>query len=129
MADPRFTSEGMRFFGNCTILEKYAKTQFLCNSPQNIVDIMESGLTEPPDIELIHADEPPPPGSNLEIKMEMLAEDGCWESHIFPYANFWREIEFSMCSVPCEAFAYRFYFWYDYKDQEALNLQYINRRF
>ena len=36
---------------------------------------MESGLTEPPDIELIHADEPPPPGSNLEIKMEMLAQD------------------------------------------------------
>ena len=92
------------------VSKKYAKTQFLCNSPQNIVDIMESGLTEPPDIELIHADEPPPPGSNLEIKMEMLAEDGCRESHIFPYANFWREIEFSMCSVLCEAFAYIFYF-------------------
>ena len=75
MADPRFTSEGMRFFGNRTILEKYAKTQFMCNSPQNIVDIMESGLTEPPDIELIHADKPPPPGSNLEIKMEILAQD------------------------------------------------------
>ena len=29
---------------------------------------------------------------------------GCRESHIFPYANFWREIAFSMCSVPCEAF-------------------------
>ena len=29
---------------------------------------------------------------------------GCRESHIFPYANFWREIAFSMCSVQCEAF-------------------------
>ena len=75
MANPRFTSEGMRFFGNRTILRKYAKTQFLCNSPQNIVDIMESGLTEPPDIELIHADKPPPAGSNLEIKMEILTQD------------------------------------------------------
>ena len=59
----------------CDSSEKYAKTQFMCNSPQNIVDIMESGLTEPPDIELIHADKPPPPGSNLEIKMEILAQD------------------------------------------------------
>ena len=63
------SSETVRFS------KKYAKTQFLCNSPQNIVDIMESGLTEPPDIELIHADKPPPPGSNLEIKMEILAQD------------------------------------------------------
>ena len=54
---------------------------------------------------------------------------GCRELHIFPYANFWREIAFSMCSVPCEAFAYRFYFWHDHKDQEALNLQYINKTF
>ena len=63
------SSETVRFSKNMR------KPQFLCNSPQNIVDIMESGLTEPPDIELIHADEPPPPGSNLEIKMEMLGQD------------------------------------------------------